>query len=121
MGYVLAPDPAVGEEIGAAQPRWALGGLAAAALPELLEGVDLPGYQRAVAQLKSRLRVLLEKAGFDPQPSDANWLLVKAPGLREHLARRAIAVRDCASFGLPGTVRIAVPDEAGLERLSRAL
>jgi len=30
-------------------------------------------------------------------------------------------VRDCASFGLPGTVRIAVPPPEGLERLDAAL
>ena len=56
-----------------------------------------------------------------PAPSQANWVLVRAPGLREQLAAAAICVRDCASFGLPGTVRIAVPDPAGLLRLRRAL
>ena len=121
VGYVLTPDPAVTEEIAARQPRWAVGGLAAAALPELLELVDLPAYRLAIAGLRSKLEHLLHNAGFDPQPSDANWLLMKAPGLREHLARHAIAIRDCTSFGLPGTVRMAVPDEAGLDRLSRAL
>ena len=45
----------------------------------------------------------------------------RAPDLRERLAAEAICVRDCASFGLPGTVRIAVPDAAGLVRLRRAL
>ncbi len=64
---------------------------------------------------------MLLAAGHDPHPSDANWVLVEAPGLRERLATRGIAVRDCASFGLPGTVRIAVPGEAGLARLEAAL
>ena len=48
-------------------------------------------------------------------------MLVDGPGLRERLAARAILVRDCASFGLPGTVRIAVPDARGLARLASAL
>jgi histidinol-phosphate/aromatic aminotransferase/cobyric acid decarboxylase-like protein len=39
----------------------------------------------------------------------------------ERLARRGVVVRDCASFGLDGHVRIAVPDGAGLARLDRAL
>ena len=32
-----------------------------------------------------------------------------------------IVVRDCASFGLDGVVRIAVPDADGLARLEHAL
>jgi histidinol-phosphate aminotransferase/threonine-phosphate decarboxylase len=48
-------------------------------------------------------------------------VLVEAPGLRDRLARSAIAARDCASFGWPGVVRIAVPDENGLARLEAAL
>jgi histidinol-phosphate/aromatic aminotransferase/cobyric acid decarboxylase-like protein len=34
---------------------------------------------------------------------------------------QGIVVRDCASFGLPTQVRIAVPDSEGIERLSVAL
>jgi histidinol-phosphate/aromatic aminotransferase/cobyric acid decarboxylase-like protein len=44
-----------------------------------------------------------------------------APDLRGRLAREAISVRDCSSFGLLGTVRIAVPDDAGRRRLADAL
>ena len=46
------------------------------------------------------------------------------PGLARHrgaLARAGVLVRDCASFGLPGTARVAVPDEDGRARLDRAL
>jgi histidinol-phosphate/aromatic aminotransferase/cobyric acid decarboxylase-like protein len=32
-----------------------------------------------------------------------------------------VLVRDCASFGLPGTARIAVPGDTGLDRLLAAL
>jgi histidinol-phosphate/aromatic aminotransferase/cobyric acid decarboxylase-like protein len=54
--------------------------------------------------------------------SDANYVLCqRAAGLRDRLARQGVLVRDCASFGLPGTVRVAVPDEAGLARLEEAL
>jgi histidinol-phosphate/aromatic aminotransferase/cobyric acid decarboxylase-like protein len=44
-----------------------------------------------------------------------------AAGLRDALARRAVVVRGCGSFGLPDHVRIAVPDADGLDRLDRAL
>jgi histidinol-phosphate/aromatic aminotransferase/cobyric acid decarboxylase-like protein len=54
--------------------------------------------------------------------SAANWILVHgAAPLRLPLARHGVLVRDCASFGLPGTIRVAVPDEAGHERLATAL
>ena len=55
------------------------------------------------------------------EPSDANWVLVPAPGLRAALAPHGVVVRDCTGFGLPGVVRIAVPDEEGLGRLDQAL
>jgi histidinol-phosphate/aromatic aminotransferase/cobyric acid decarboxylase-like protein len=91
------------------------------ALPELLASVDLAAWAEQTRSLRGRLDRLLRQAGFDPAPSDANWLLVHAPGLRERLAPERVLVRDCASFGLPGTVRIAVPGDEGLRRLARAL
>jgi histidinol-phosphate/aromatic aminotransferase/cobyric acid decarboxylase-like protein len=121
VGYVLCPDADYARRIGRRQARWALNGLAAAALPDLLEAVDLEGWAAAVAALREALARLLRRAGHAVRPSDANWLLVDAPGLREHLAARAILVRDCSSFGMPGTIRIAVPNAAGLARLEAAL
>lgn len=121
VGYVLAPDPEQAARLSARQPRWSLNGLAAAALPALLAPVDLAGWCRQVERLRAELVTLLQRAGLAPRPSDANWLLVEAPGLRDRLAARAIAVRDCTSFGLPGVVRIAVPDDDGLARLEAAL
>jgi histidinol-phosphate/aromatic aminotransferase/cobyric acid decarboxylase-like protein len=57
-------------------------------------------------------------------PSDANYVLVAvaggAPAARLRLARQGVLVRDCTSFGLPGHIRVAVPDEAGLCRLVTA-
>jgi len=121
IGYVLCPTDDLAGRLAARQPRWSLNGLAAAALPELLGSVDLPAWAAAMSTLRDRLTAVLRKGGYDPRPSHANWLLVDAPHLRDHLAARAILVRDCASFGLPGTVRIAVPDDKGLDRLEAAL
>jgi len=121
VGYVLCPDAGTAGRLRDRQPRWSLNGLAAAALPDLLEPVDLAAWSAAARTLRGRLVQVLGDAGYAPQPSDANWVLVAAPGLRDRLATRAIAVRDCSSFGLPGTVRIAVPDEAGVARLAEAL
>jgi histidinol-phosphate/aromatic aminotransferase/cobyric acid decarboxylase-like protein len=118
---VLAPDAGAAAAVRAHQPAWSVNGLVGAALPELLAAVDLPRWSAAVAELRSRLVDVLRAAGLAPQPSDACWVLVEAPGLRDRLAPRGVAVRDCSSFGLPHHVRIAVPDTAGLVRLQEAL
>jgi histidinol-phosphate/aromatic aminotransferase/cobyric acid decarboxylase-like protein len=120
LGYVLA-DPVLVARCRARQPAWSVGGLAAAALPELLAAADLPGWCAGVARLRGALSDLLASHGLAVRPSDANWVLVDRGGLREALAPHAVVVRDCASFGLPGVTRIAVPSEEGLERLDAAL
>ena len=121
IGYVICPDPSTAADLRSLRPQWAINGPAVAALPELLAAVDLPKWAAAVADLRADLRAVLERAGYRAEASEANWLLVDAPELRAKLARAAICVRDCASFGRPGTVRIAVPDSDGLERLEAAL
>jgi histidinol-phosphate/aromatic aminotransferase/cobyric acid decarboxylase-like protein len=122
IGFVLAPDAALAARVAARQPRWAVNGLAAAALPELLASADLPGWQRAVARLRASLMEMLVAHGWSPLPSDANYVLVPgAAGLRDAMAPMGVVLRDCTSFGLPDHVRIAVPDEAGIDRLDRAL
>lgn len=121
IGYVVCPNADAAHHLRRRRPAWSVNGPAAAALSDLLAPVDLPKWAVAVAELRRDLESVLHRAGYQPRPSDANWLLVDAPGLRDHLARAAICVRDCSSFGLPGTVRIAVPDPDGLERLEAAL
>ena len=121
IGYILCPDGHLAGRLRLRQPQWSLNGLAASALPDLLRPVDLPKWAAGVASRRDDLRRVLDRAGFQARPSDANWVLVDAAGLRSHLARHAVLVRDCASFGLPGVVRIAVPDQAGLDRLEAAL
>jgi adenosylcobyric acid synthase len=121
VGYVLAPNRGLTERLAAAQPAWSLNSLAAAALPDLLAGVDLGGWARLVAEWRAALVELLRGHELEPEPSDANFVLVKAPDLRDRLAPHAVLVRSCASFGLPDHVRIAVPDPAGLTRLAHAL
>jgi len=120
LGYVLAEADLVAR-CRARQPAWSVGGLAAASLPELLAAADLPGWCAGVARLRGALSDLLASHGLGVRPSDANWVLVDRGGLREALAPHAVVVRDCASFGLPGVTRIAVPSVKGLERLDAAL
>ncbi|HVM64196.1 MAG TPA: aminotransferase class I/II-fold pyridoxal phosphate-dependent enzyme [Acidimicrobiales bacterium] len=120
IGYVLAAPDLVAR-LRARQPAWSVNSLATSALPELLDAVDLPAWSAATAELRARLVAVLTRHGLAVRPSDANWVLADAPGLRDVLAPAGIVVRDCASFGMPGTVRIAVPPPDDLERLDAAL
>lgn len=121
LGYALCPDAAMAERLRRRQPQWSVNGVAVASLPDLLAPVDLPAWAVETARLRDDLVAVLESHGLQPRPSAANWVLVHCPGLREQLAPSGICVRDCTSFGLPGTARIAVPGPAGLARLEEAL
>lgn len=122
LGYVVAPDARLGARLRARQPRWAVNGLAAALLPELLARADLTAWAAGIARLRAELVAVLRGHGLQPRPSDAPFVLVDgADGLRERLAPLGIVVRDCTSFGLRGSVRVAVPDPDGLTRLDAAL
>jgi histidinol-phosphate/aromatic aminotransferase/cobyric acid decarboxylase-like protein len=121
-GYVVAPNPTVARRLAARQAHWAVNSLVCALLPDLLAAVDLPTWAAAIAAGRGRLDVLLRQAGLHPEPSDANFLLSRrAPGLRDHLARRGVLVRDTTSFAIPDGVRVAVPDDTDFQRLALAL
>jgi histidinol-phosphate/aromatic aminotransferase/cobyric acid decarboxylase-like protein len=122
LGYVIAPTTELADALRRRQPEWSVNALACAVLPELLEQADLERWANEVARLRTELVRVLVDAGLAPDPSDANFVLVRdARGVRDRLARQAVLVRDTSSFGLPGGVRIAVPDAQGLERLAVAL
>jgi histidinol-phosphate/aromatic aminotransferase/cobyric acid decarboxylase-like protein len=123
VGYVVCPDGEVRERLAARQPRWAVNGLACAALPQLLATVDLPRWAAAISSLRADLTAVLVAHGLWVRPgAAANWVLVKGiPDLRARLASSAVVVRDCTSFGLPGVHRIAVPPPEDLARLDAAL
>jgi histidinol-phosphate/aromatic aminotransferase/cobyric acid decarboxylase-like protein len=121
LGYVLG-DEALVAEVAARQPCWSVNALAVALLPELLALADLPRWARHLAELRAELATLLAAHGLEPLASEASFVLcARAPGLRARLAPYGVVVRDCASFGLDGQARVAVPTEDGLERLARAL
>jgi histidinol-phosphate/aromatic aminotransferase/cobyric acid decarboxylase-like protein len=124
LGYVLAPAGNVNivRRLQARQPRWSVNALALAVLPALLDKADLPGWAASISGVRRELSDLLGAYGLRPRPSAANFILVDgARGLRDGLASRGVLVRDCTSFGLPDSVRIAVPRPAELIRLSTAL
>jgi histidinol-phosphate/aromatic aminotransferase/cobyric acid decarboxylase-like protein len=122
LGFAVAPDEGVAAALRQRRPAWAVSSLASAVLPDLLAQADAGDWTARIAAARAELVVVLEAHGLAPLPSEAPWVLVPdAAGLRDALARSAVVVRDCASFGLADHVRIAVPDACGLERLGRAL
>jgi histidinol-phosphate/aromatic aminotransferase/cobyric acid decarboxylase-like protein len=118
LGYVIAPDVEGADIIRALQPRWSVNGLALAAMHDFLSESDLVGWATSIASLRTRFTGELERLGLHVTPSTANWVLVHdAADLRMPLARAGIVIRDCGSFGLPTTVRIALPKPHEVERV----
>lgn len=124
LGYVIAPTARDARIINAAQPRWAVNGLALALLPHLLDLTDLEGWATDIARLRSFCRTELEGVGYKVTESAANWVLlhdVDAPSVRSRLVAHGIVVRDCTSFGLPTTVRLALPRPEHVDRVLSAV
>ncbi|MCC6438485.1 MAG: cobyric acid synthase [Acidimicrobiales bacterium] len=121
LGYAIAPDAAAAARLASRQPRWAVGGPALACLNDLLAATDLVAWHQQIAALRATLVAELQSLGLVVSDTDVNWVLVHRPGLRDALAPHAVAVRDCTSFGLPGTARIALPRPGELDRLLTAV
>jgi histidinol-phosphate/aromatic aminotransferase/cobyric acid decarboxylase-like protein len=122
LGYVLCADEALMRRIRRSQPEWSVNGLAADALADLMRPVDLPAWSSQTAALREQLADVLRSYEFDVHAGHGPWVLVDRSGvLRAKLLTEGIVVRDCTSFGLDGTVRIAVPRQDQFGRLERAL
>lgn len=109
LGYVIAPDVADAEKVRARQPQWAVNGLALAVVPTLVEQTDLGDWTAQITSLRAEFETRLIALGFDVADTHVNWLLVRHKGLRASLAHLGVIVRDCASFGLIDTHRVALP------------
>jgi threonine-phosphate decarboxylase len=122
LGYVITPNLEVRERLLRSQIMWSVNALALAVLPELIAGIRLEKWASEISSLRSSLATIFVSRGFVVDVADAPWILVRdAVWLREALARQRILVRDCASFGLDETVRIAVPGSKALKRVAQEL
>lgn len=121
IGYAIAPDADTAELIRARQSRWSVNSLAATVIEELAPRSDLAGWSRAITERRRALVELLRSHDLEVRDTDACWVLVQRPGLREALLEHRVLVRDCASFGLHDWHRIAVPDDRAAKHLERAL
>ena len=74
-----------------------------------------------MATIRTDLADALAAQGHDVVATAANWVLVHSRSpLRDQLAARRVVVRDCTSFGLAGTFRVAVPQPDQLARVVAA-
>lgn len=111
IGYLVAPRSVV-EQVVRQQPSWSVSAPAQkAALACLAEDAFLAESLARLCAAKRGLVALLEGAGFKVHAGAANFVLVRVgdgASVRSRLLERGIAVRDCASFGLPEFIRVAV-------------
>ncbi len=124
LGY-LAAQPEVIDGARALQHAWSVNAVAqAAGLAALADEAHLAAACEVIREGKAYLCAELGALGLAVSPSATNFLLVKVgdgAGVRRALLRRGLAVRDCASFGLPEHIRVAVRRQPECARLIEAL
>ena len=124
LGYLVARPPTVAA-LRRLQPTWSVSAVAqAVGLAALADDAHVAAARTVVAEARAYLCAQLNALGYPVVDSVANFMLVRvgdAAQLRLALLRRKIAVRDCASFGLPAYIRVAVRRLDECKRLIAAL
>jgi histidinol-phosphate aminotransferase len=124
LGYLIA-SPRIVAELQGVQPPWNVNGLAQFAGRLALD--ELTWRQQTLAQLRKETyttRLHLQRMGYAPRETSTNYFLLPVgdgAAMRSRLLTQRLAVRDCASFGLPEYIRIAVQQPEANERLLAAL
>jgi histidinol-phosphate/aromatic aminotransferase/cobyric acid decarboxylase-like protein len=123
-GYLLAPAALVAA-LEAARPTWSTSAPAqAAALAAVGEDAFVAASRERLRADREATRTGLARLGLAALPSTAPYLVFPVPdaaALRRRLLARGVLVRDCASFGLPGHLRVAARPEPDRARLLAAL
>ena len=123
VGYVIARPETI-RTLRALQDPWTVSAHAVAAAA-VTSWALASGERDTIVAWRERLAATVARGGLVPLSSEANFLLVhaggRAAGVVAALAARAIAVRSCASFGLPEHIRLAVRPPAELGALGAAL
>lgn len=121
LGYAIAPDDRSAELIRARQPRWSVSSIALGAVAPMLDRTDLAGWAPTIRDMRSTFRDAVRELGFRVADTDVNWILVEDEvDLRGRLIPHGVLVRDCTSFGLPTTARVAVPRRDQFDRVLTA-
>ncbi|MFI2473409.1 Rv2231c family pyridoxal phosphate-dependent protein CobC [Nocardia xishanensis] len=128
-GYLLGA-PGLLARLDHGRPHWPLGALQLEAIAATAEPAAVAESQRNATALAAARAAMIERLtalGLDVHtPARGPFLLLRVPGgelLRKHLAEEGIAVRRADTFpGLgPDHLRVAVRDEAAVDRLCAAI
>lgn len=136
--YAIAPLHATDDELCALRelaPSWVVGAHGVAMLEAWTSGEAQQWLAFGLQSLrawKQQQLALCERLGWEVLPGhQANYFVARPPFAEEAMPQRlarlraqGIKLRDCASFGLPGTVRLGVlppASQAALERAWNAL
>jgi histidinol-phosphate aminotransferase len=124
LGYLVAA-PEITRRIAAQLPSWSVSTVAQAAGVAAIE--DRAHLARTLALLRAEREpffAALEASGFLVVPSRTHFCLVDvevARSTRQRLLTHGLVVRDCTSFGLPRSIRVATRPEGDWRRLICAL
>jgi len=142
--YAIAPVGVDAAPLEALAPSWPVGAHGVAMLMAwCTEAVQdwLRGSLVVLRDWKARQILVCQELGWECLPSAANFFVARLchagldpasmlarpdgsrvePGMAALLRSRGIALRDCASFGLPGHVRLGVLPPASQDALREAL
>jgi histidinol-phosphate aminotransferase len=125
--YAIAPAGAhaAAAELAALAPSWPLGTHAVAMLEAWCEPQVqrwLQGSLETLRRWKAEQLALCGSFGWTSLPSVANYFVCRGPTPTQlrSLHVQGIKLRDCASFGLPGHVRLSVQPPAAQDALRHA-
>ncbi|WP_295959872.1 aminotransferase class I/II-fold pyridoxal phosphate-dependent enzyme [Rhodoferax sp.] len=125
--YAIAPRGADTATLQALCPSWPVGAHGVAMLQAWCQPdsqVWLAQSLRTLREWKARQIILCRTLGWECVPSVANFFCARPPGddlsLRlQRLRARGVKLRDAASFGLAGYVRLGVLGPGGQDALGR--
>jgi L-threonine-O-3-phosphate decarboxylase len=124
LGYAVGDEAAL-NAMKNFRPAWNVNALAqAAGLAALQSERYILETLAKLCREKDAMILGLERLGYEPVPSKTNYFLLPVGSgaqFREKLLGQDILVRDCASFGLPSYVRIAIRTQEENTRLLKAL
>jgi histidinol-phosphate aminotransferase len=124
IGYLVGP-PGVVATLRKVRPPFSVNAIAqSAALAALADRNYRAQVREQTLAVREAMTAMFEDAGYQTVPSQANFILVRAPDpgkLVDALAMRGVSVRPGQVLGVPGAIRVSIPSQSGLALLKQAL